>query len=242
MAPAEHLLGKRGGDHLPPDEKADHCAAQPLGKERFRDRRQTREASRRLEDAVGDERMHVGVEVDEIAEGLDEKDEAGAVRGCATPHAAVSDRAMMRLSSPSSDRRWAKSGRISRGTGEDIVAVRNRPQHATLDPLAVSEDALLMAAWAEVARLAGEGEQQVVTAAGAADACEAAVQIAALEKALEHAHLDGAPHAIRSAQLRKVATDALPQGTRARLARAIDRRAIGLHVAPNAGPVAATQI
>jgi len=34
--------------------------------------------SRRFEDAVGDERMYVRVEVDQIAEGLDEEDEAGA--------------------------------------------------------------------------------------------------------------------------------------------------------------------
>src|SRR5688572_5898995 len=63
--------------------------------------------------------------------------------------------------------------------GEDILPVRNRPQHATLDPLAVGKHALLMAVRAEVARLAGEGEQQIVTAAAAANACEAAVQVAA---------------------------------------------------------------
>ena len=52
-----------------------------------------------------------------------------------------------------------------------------------------------MAAWAEIARLAGESEQQIVTAAAAADARKAAVQVAALEKALEHVLLDRAAQA-----------------------------------------------
>ena len=67
-----------------------------------------------------------------------------------------------------------------------------------------------MTARAEVARLAREGEQQVVTAAAAADAREAAVQVAAFQKALEHILLDGAAHAPRRQQLREVAADALP--------------------------------
>jgi len=63
------------------------------------------------------------------------------------------------------------------------------------DPLTVGEDALLVAARAEVARLAGKGEKQVVAAPAAADAREAAVQVAAFEKALEHILFDGAAHA-----------------------------------------------
>lgn len=81
----------------------------------------------------------------------------------------------------------------------------------------------------------------ITRAQDAADAREAVVQIAALEKALEHILFDGAAHAARSAQLRQVAIDALPQGTRARSARAIDRRAVGLHAATNAGDVAADE-
>jgi hypothetical protein len=78
MAPSDHLLGKRRQDHLSSDKETEHLAAQPLGKKRFRYRRQRNEASRSLEDAVGDERVHVGVEVDQVAEGLDKEDEAGA--------------------------------------------------------------------------------------------------------------------------------------------------------------------
>jgi len=52
---------------------------------------------------------------------------------------------------------------------------------------------------AEVSRLAGKGKKKVVTAPAAADAREAAVQIAAFQKAFEHVLLDGAAHATRSA-------------------------------------------
>jgi len=52
-----------------------------------------------------------------------------------------------------------------------------------------------MAARAEVARLAGKGEQKVVAAPAAADAREPAVQVAAFEKTLEHVLFDGAAHA-----------------------------------------------
>jgi len=67
MAPGEHLTGQRRQDRFSSNEEAEHLAAQPLAEKRFRDRRQRNEASRSLEDAVGDERMHVGVEVDQVA-------------------------------------------------------------------------------------------------------------------------------------------------------------------------------
>ena len=60
------------------------------------------------------------------------------------------------------------------------MPVRNGPQHGAFDPLAVGEDALLVAARAQVAGLAGKGEKQVVAAPAAADAREATVQVAAI--------------------------------------------------------------
>ena len=80
-----------------------------------------------------------------------------------------------------------------------------------------------------------------MTAAAAADACEATVQIAAFEKTFEHVLFDRAAHATRSAQLPKVAADALPQRTGPRFARAIDRWPIGLHATTNARPLAADE-
>lgn len=95
-----------------------------------------------------------------------------------------------------------------------------------------------MAARAEVARLAGEGEQQVGAAAAAADAREAAVQVAAFEKALEHvlrAARRTRPEARNSERCRLThCQSGLARGP----ARAIDRRAIGLHPPSNARPIA----
>lgn len=210
VAPAEHLPGERRRDDLSSDEEADDRPAQPLSKERFRDRRQGSEASRSFKDAVGDERVHVGVEVDQVAEGLHEEDEARAgarMRDAVRPRErARDDAAELSEKGSAVGKEWADEP----WNGEDVLPVRDGTQHALLDPLAVGEDALLMTARAEVARLAREGEQQVVTAPAAADACEAAVQVAAFQKALVHILLDGAAHAPRRAQLREVAADALP--------------------------------
>lgn len=196
---------------------------------------------RSFEDAVGDERVHVGVEVDQVAEGLHEEDEARPGARMRGP-VRLRERSRDDAAELSEKRAAVSEERPDElRNGEDILPVRNRPQHAAFDPLAVGEDALLMTARAEVARLAGEGEQQIVTAAAAADARKAAVQVAALEKALEHVLLHGAAHATRGAQLRQVATDALPERTCARFARAIDREAIGVHAATNARAGAADQ-
>jgi hypothetical protein len=179
MAPDEHLAGKRRKDRFSPDKEADHLTAEPLGKERFGNRRQRNEASRCFEDVVGDERMHVWIEVDQVAEGLHEEDEArpGArMRGAVRLQEQSGDDA-----AELSEKRAAVSEERpdQLRNGKDILPVRNGPQQAAFDPLAVGEDALLMAARAEVAGVAGEGEPEVVAARAAADACEATVQIAA---------------------------------------------------------------
>jgi hypothetical protein len=75
VAPGKHLAGKRMSERYPPDQKSQHCAAQPLREQRLRNRRQRHEASGRLEHAVGDQRMDVGIEVDQVAEGLHEEGE-----------------------------------------------------------------------------------------------------------------------------------------------------------------------
>lgn len=81
MAPGEHLTGQRRQDRFSSNEEAEHLAAQPLAEKRLWGRRQRNEASRSFEDAVSNERMHMGVEVDQLAEGLDEEDEARAGAG-----------------------------------------------------------------------------------------------------------------------------------------------------------------
>jgi len=50
------------------------------------------------------------------------------------------------------------------GQREHVLPVRHRREHVLLDPIAVQQDALLVADGAEVARLARVGEQELVPA------------------------------------------------------------------------------
>ncbi len=81
--------------------------------------------------------------------------------------------------------------------GEDVLPVRHGLEHVLLDPLAVQEHPLLVAARAEVTRLAGVGEQVVVPAGVAVDAGEAVVRVAALDEALDRPLLDCAAQPAR---------------------------------------------
>ncbi len=73
-----------------------------------------------------------------------------------------------------------------------------------------------MAARAEVARLAGEGEQVIVPAGIAVDACEAVMGIAALQEPLDRALFHRALKSTRLAKLLAVVLRTLPQGACAR--------------------------
>jgi len=59
-------------------------------------------------------------------------------------------------SSPSHSRRRTKIGRRSRGTVNNVLPMRHGLKDVLLDPLGVQQHALLVAARAELARLAGE--------------------------------------------------------------------------------------
>jgi len=117
--------------------------------------------------------------------------------------------------------------------------VRHRRKHVLLDPFAVEEHALLVAARAEVARLTGEGEQIIVPAGIAVDACEAVVRITALQEALDRALLHRALKPTRLAKLLAMVLRAAPQGACARVARAVDPAARRLPRVPCA-PLAAS--
>jgi hypothetical protein len=106
--------------------------------------------------------------------------------------------------------------------GEDVLPVRHRRKHVLLDPLAVEEHALLVAARAEGARLAGESKQKIVPAGIAVDACEAVMEIAALQEPLDRALCHRSAESTRLAKLLAVALRATPHGARAPVARAVD--------------------
>jgi len=84
------------------------------------------------------------------------------------------------------------------------------------------EHPLLVAARTQTPELAGEGQQVVVAAALAADASEAAMQITAVEEALDRAPLDGAPDPLTGLELGGMPGHAPPQRTRARSAAPVD--------------------
>jgi len=71
------------------------------------------------------------------------------------------------------------------GDGEHELAVRHVMADAGGDPAAGATDTALVAGGAEVAALAGEGEQFFVTTVRAVEAGEAGGEVAAAEKGLD---------------------------------------------------------
>ena len=63
-------------------------------------------------------------------------------------------------------------------------------QHLFFHPVTVGQHALLMAAWAEVTRLATEGKQIIMAACVTIDAGKTFVQITAIDKPVQDKTLD----------------------------------------------------
>jgi hypothetical protein len=85
---------------------------------------------------------------------------------------------------------FAEDAAQNSGNREDKLAVRHVVADACGDPAAGTADATLVAGGAEVAALAGEGEQAFVTAVRALEAGEARGEVAAAEEGLDG--VDGA--------------------------------------------------
>jgi hypothetical protein len=104
--------------------------------------------------------------------------------------------------------------------GQDVVAVGHGSQHMVQDEAGGGLDVFLVAGRAEPAALAGEGEQELVLAMVAADASEAAGQVAAFQKLVNYLRDDGAEDAVAWLVLRGVsvlesivvAVGTLPEG------------------------------
>ncbi|HEX9596154.1 MAG TPA: hypothetical protein VF982_04690 [Anaerolineales bacterium] len=122
--------------------------------------------------------------------------------------------------------------------GEHVLAVRHGLEDILLDPLALQEPPLLVAARAEVAGLAGPGEQVIVPAGVAVDAGQAMVQVTALDEAFEHLRFDCAAQPASLAQLPGMAPRALPPRARAWVARAVYAHARRDPIARCASPFA----
>ena len=100
--------------------------------------------------------MHVNmrVEVDEVAEGLNEEDDARPRTGpCAGVEA--SEQALDDMAQLAQQRAPAREERPQQARhGEHVLPVRHRGEHVCVHPFAVGEHSLLVAARAEVPRLA----------------------------------------------------------------------------------------
>src|SRR6266581_8175432 len=105
--------------------------------------------------------------------------------------------------------------------GEDVLPVRYGRKNVFLDPIPIGEDALLVAARAEIPSLAGKREQVIVTAFGTINAREPVVRITAFQEAFDHALFEQSLQPPLGSQFRQVAIGALVEGARARVARAI---------------------
>lgn len=126
------------------------------------------------------------VEVREIAEGLNEEHQprtgAGCRLGVRSDQQTGSDAAKLAQPCPMP----AEDGAQQPRHGEYVLPMRHGLEDVLFDPLAVQEHPLLVTARAEIARLAGVGEQIVVPAGVAVDARKSAMRVAALdEKSLE---------------------------------------------------------
>jgi len=82
------------------------------------------------------------------------------------------------------------------GDGEHILPMRHRGEDVGLHPFAVGEHPLLVAARAEVPRLARKGEDEAMPALIAVDPRKPTPWIAALEKPSDDAFLDTAAEAV----------------------------------------------
>jgi hypothetical protein len=155
------------------------------------------EATVRGEESVGGEDVEVGVEDEVVAKSVDGGDgsefaigeiEAGAedfLEGIGGGF----EEEMEEVAA------FAEDAAEDFGDGEDELAVRDFVADGGGDPIGGLADAALMAGGAEVAALAGEGEQAFVPAVGAVEAEEAGGEVAAAEKVADGGEDVGAERA-----------------------------------------------
>jgi hypothetical protein len=121
------------------------------------------------------------------------------------------------------------------GDRKDELPMRDRGADGLCNRLGGEQSAFLMATWTEATLLAGEGDEHLVAAVGATDACEAEVQIAAAMESLGHVADDRRPWAVAPGvvlvvgplQLGQVTFDGLIQRRLSRLARTVNRCVLG---------------
>lgn len=183
MFPVSHARGELAVEAGFGAEEVQDPVAQGCHERFFGDGRQDAEGAGRVEHAVGDQRMDVRVEGDQVTEGLHVEDEAGpALRGHGLE--ALAEQSRDDLAEPGEQlpplpEIWPHQFR----QGEHVLAVGDGGEHVFLDPFAVGQHALLVAARTEVAGLAGEDQEIIMAAAVAVDPGETLMQRSEQRKA-----------------------------------------------------------
>ncbi len=168
------------------------------------------------------------IEIDEITEGLHEENHARSAPladACIGPH----EQPLYDVAQPPQQCAPAGEDRAQHaGHGEHVLPVRHRRKHVRLDPLAVDEHALLVAARTEIPGLAREREDATMAAIPAAQPGKAMMRVAAFEEALDDVLLDAAREAIARFQLRRLPDRTLVECARVWLARPVNPAARSL--------------
>jgi hypothetical protein len=145
------------------------------------------EAAVGSEESVGGEDMEVRVEDEVVAEGVDGGDGPEfSVREAEASAEEVAEGIGGSVEEVGEElATFAEDAAEDLGDGKDELAVGDRMADGGGDPFAGGADAALVAGWAEVAALAGEGEQFFVSAIGALEAGEAGGEVAATEEGFD---------------------------------------------------------
>ena len=145
------------------------------------------EAAVGSEESVGSEDVEVRVEDEVVAEGVDGGDGAefavGELQSDAEGVAEGFGGGMEEVGEELAA--FAEDATEDLGDGEDKLAVGNFVADGGGDPIAGRADAALVARGAEVAALAGEGEEAFVTAVGALEPGKAGGEVAAAEEGFD---------------------------------------------------------
>ena len=146
------------------------------------------------EEAVGDEGVEVGMEIEVFAEGVEGHDDAGDALGAGQGGAEVFLEAFMGEGAEALEEVAValEIGAEHFGDGQDVVAVGHGGEDLVEDEAGGGLDVFLVAGGTEPAAFAGEGEQILVLAVVAANAGKAALEVAALEEFVDDLGDDGA--------------------------------------------------
>ena len=208
-----------------------------MGAEEFFERFE-REFGQRVEDAVageeavGHEGVEMGMEVEVFAKGVQGEDDGGVGVAPAKGSTEVFSEALVGEGAEGFEQAAVtlEIGAEHFGKGQDVMAVGHGGEDAGGEKGGGGLDVLLVARGAEPAAFAGEGQKVFVATMVAADADEAAIEVAAVQEFVDDLRDDGAQGTeaglvvvrVGFDELGEVPVGALPEGRLSRVAGAVE--------------------